>query len=128
MWGLSDFRKLWGLSGLGGPDFLDAHTNGMLTLEIMAKHMGGCQNYGPFLGPYYNTAPCPPLGMVVGTATRAVTSINAGLQLQFMAKANLRVFDFWIGFSSSGSLAQERSGLEILNETSPQGLRTWKRV
>ena len=22
-----------------------------------AEHMGGCQNYGPFLGPYYNTAP-----------------------------------------------------------------------
>ena len=21
------------------------------------KHMGGCQNNGPFLGPYYNTAP-----------------------------------------------------------------------
>ena len=20
-------------------------------------YMGGCQNYGPFLGPYYNTAP-----------------------------------------------------------------------
>ena len=20
-------------------------------------HMGGCQKYGPFLGPYYNTAP-----------------------------------------------------------------------
>ena len=20
-------------------------------------HVGGCQNYGPFLGPYYNTAP-----------------------------------------------------------------------
>ena len=20
-------------------------------------HMGGCQNYGPFLSPYYNTAP-----------------------------------------------------------------------
>ena len=20
-------------------------------------HMGGCQNYGPFLDPYYNTAP-----------------------------------------------------------------------
>ena len=20
-------------------------------------HMGDCQNYGPFLGPYYNTAP-----------------------------------------------------------------------
>ena len=21
------------------------------------QNMGGCQNYGPFLGPYYNTAP-----------------------------------------------------------------------
>ena len=21
------------------------------------KDVGGCQNYGPFLGPYYNTAP-----------------------------------------------------------------------
>ena len=21
------------------------------------SHMGGCQNYGPFLGPYYDTAP-----------------------------------------------------------------------
>ena len=23
----------------------------------MYIHMGGCQNYGPFLGPYYSTAP-----------------------------------------------------------------------
>ena len=23
----------------------------------MHVHVGGCQNYGPFLGPYYNTAP-----------------------------------------------------------------------
>ena len=23
----------------------------------LASHMGGCQNYGPFFGPYYNTAP-----------------------------------------------------------------------
>ena len=21
------------------------------------QYMGGCQNYGPFLGPYYNTGP-----------------------------------------------------------------------
>ena len=21
------------------------------------QHMGGCQNYGPFLGPYYSTGP-----------------------------------------------------------------------
>ena len=24
---------------------------------LEAFHMGGCHNYGPFLGPYYNTAP-----------------------------------------------------------------------
>ena len=23
----------------------------------MIEYMGGCQNYGPFLDPYYNTAP-----------------------------------------------------------------------
>ena len=23
----------------------------------MLLYMGGCQNYGPFLGPYYNTGP-----------------------------------------------------------------------
>ena len=23
--------------------------------EQTGKHMGGCQNYAPFLGPYYNT-------------------------------------------------------------------------
>ena len=25
--------------------------------DLFQRHMGGCQNYGPFLGPYYNTAP-----------------------------------------------------------------------
>ena len=29
--------------------------------------MGGCQNYGPFLGPYYNTAP-----NIWGTPKRAI--------------------------------------------------------
>ena len=28
-------------------------------------YMGGCQNYGPFLGPYYNTAP-----IILGTPKR----------------------------------------------------------
>ena len=23
----------------------------------LVLHVDGCQNYGPFLGPYYNTAP-----------------------------------------------------------------------
>ena len=26
-------------------------------LRVYKFKMGGCQNYGPFLGPYYNTAP-----------------------------------------------------------------------
>ena len=25
--------------------------------ELQGQGMVGCQNYGPFLGPYYNTAP-----------------------------------------------------------------------
>ena len=28
----------------------------LLSVHINA-HVGGCQNYGPFLGPYHNTAP-----------------------------------------------------------------------
>ena len=24
--------------------------------RVVGLYMGGCQNYGPFLGPYYNTA------------------------------------------------------------------------
>ena len=26
-------------------------------IRVRGFYMGGCQNYGPFLGPYYNTAP-----------------------------------------------------------------------
>ena len=26
-------------------------------VQLPSFHMGGCQNYGPFLGPCYNTAP-----------------------------------------------------------------------
>ena len=29
----------------------------VLRLGHVDIHMGGCQNYGPFLGPYYDTAP-----------------------------------------------------------------------
>ena len=28
-----------------------------LQQEVQGLDMSGCQNYGPFLGPYYNTAP-----------------------------------------------------------------------
>ena len=29
----------------------------LVGLSSIRVHVGGCQNYGPFLGPYYNTAP-----------------------------------------------------------------------
>ena len=29
----------------------------LLSILWTRRHMGGCQDYGPFLGPYYNTAP-----------------------------------------------------------------------
>ena len=29
----------------------------VIVIVLVIAYMGGCQNYGPFLGPYYNTAP-----------------------------------------------------------------------
>ena len=40
----------------GAPDHTFGHTESERKRE-MYMHVGGCQNYGPFLGPYYNTAP-----------------------------------------------------------------------
>ena len=31
--------------------------NGFRGWHLLRRHMGDCQNYGPFLGPYYNTGP-----------------------------------------------------------------------
>ena len=30
---------------------------GMLGFKVLHGQVGDCQNYGPFLGPYYNTGP-----------------------------------------------------------------------
>ena len=38
--------------------------------------MGGCQNYGPFLGPYYNTAPNI-VGCQKGTIILTTTLMNS---------------------------------------------------
>ena len=43
--------RAWSLSHPGIPDHLDPD------VEEAVEDMGGCQNYGPFLGPWYNTAP-----------------------------------------------------------------------
>ena len=32
-------------------------SDGLLRYQGYNKDLGGCQNYGPFLGPYYTTAP-----------------------------------------------------------------------
>ena len=29
----------------------------VIIVLVLGKYMGGCQHYGPFLAPYYNTAP-----------------------------------------------------------------------
>ena len=31
--------------------------SGVSDVQGLGFQMGGCQNYGPFLGPYYDTAP-----------------------------------------------------------------------
>ena len=43
--------------------------------------MGGCQNYGPFLGPYYNTAP-----IIQGTpkGTSILTTTHIMIQAKFL--------------------------------------------
>ena len=39
--------------------------------------MGGCQNYGPFVGPYYNTAP-----IIYGTPKRDLNFDNHPISLE----------------------------------------------
>ena len=43
------------------PRLLNLHSQAPVLLHgscsTLANNMGGCQNYGPFLGPSYNTAP-----------------------------------------------------------------------
>ena len=48
---------------------------------ICPHHLGGCQNYGPFLGPCYNTAPNIQ-GTQKGTMILTITYLN--LQRVFM--------------------------------------------
>ena len=48
-------------------------------------YMGGCQNYGPFLDPYYNTAPNisgTPKGTIILTTTHILLS-DFGEQYRF---------------------------------------------
>ena len=43
---------------LGANPVLNSHsTTAQKGIEKYFCHMGGCQDYGPFLDPYYNTAP-----------------------------------------------------------------------
>ena len=46
--------------------------------SMLGLYMGGCQNYGPFLGPYYNTAPNI-YGTQKGTIILTTTHINCSL-------------------------------------------------
>ena len=55
----------------------------LLNLVIAQVYMGGCQNYGPFLGPYYNTAP-DISGTQKGTIILTTTHMLAMLVSQFL--------------------------------------------
>ena len=47
------------IQGCVGVGLYNKRAVGSTTQKLRAhySHMGGCQNYGPFLDPYYNTAP-----------------------------------------------------------------------
>ena len=36
---------------------VDPISDNMMSVDMLLCYMGGSQNYGPVLGPYYNTAP-----------------------------------------------------------------------
>ena len=46
----------WGPYHARGAENAELRTHTYIYIYIYI-YMGGCQNYGPFLGPYYNTAP-----------------------------------------------------------------------
>ena len=57
---LSGINKIWGL-GLATYEAEGFHfltDEGQRSMELcLGIYIGDCQNYGPFLGPYYNTGP-----------------------------------------------------------------------
>ena len=60
-----NYRKILPKSGRGLQGWFSETLESMLQsasgvrddIGYYRGYMGGCQNYGPFLGPYYNTAP-----------------------------------------------------------------------
>ena len=61
--------------------------------------MGGCQNYGPFLGPYYNTA-SNMQGTQKGTMFLTTTQMGLGLMVLergIWRRVDLRLMDLGIG-------------------------------
>ena len=57
-------RTIYGLARLAWDPFLHAllatselRVKDFRLLCAVDKHLGNCQNYGPFLGPYYSTGP-----------------------------------------------------------------------
>ena len=54
---------------------------------VELSYMGGCQYYGPFLGPYYTTAPNTlgtQKGAIILTATHIPCSISLAVSMRLM--------------------------------------------
>ena len=56
----------------------------MAEVWIYSIHVGDCQNYGPFLGPYYNTGPHTgpnlgdPKGTIILTIPHVPSAVTSG--------------------------------------------------
>ena len=72
--------------------------------------MGGCQNYGPFLGPWYNTAPSL-YGTQNGTLILTTTHVKTRVSAPFVgARQNEPLRCAWTAVShGEGKLATKRS-------------------
>ena len=73
--------------------------NGKEKETTMAGYMGGCQNYGPFLGPHYNTAPNTQ-GTKKGTTILTTTYVGLGVLRFRVWDCGIRVLG--LGFQGLG--------------------------
>ena len=62
--------------------------------QLSGFYLGGCQNYHPFLGPYYNTAP-----IISGTqkGTIILTTTHFKLSTVLISKRLFQFKALWVG-------------------------------
>ena len=78
--------------------------------------MGGCQNYGPFLDPYYNTAP-----NIWGTQKRTIilTTTHMAAGFRFGQGQGFGILGLVWGQKSSGDEAPRRATVQTHSALKP---------